>query len=135
MDILSLNNVFFVGIAGTGMSAIAQYLCGMGKSVSGSDREFGRSESNATQTQFERIGLRCFPQDGSGITAETQMVVVSTAIEESNLEYQKAVQLGIPVVKRSALLAEICNTRSGAHARSAAENDLHDRYGRTHPCS
>lgn len=111
MDILSLNNVFFVGIAGTGMSAIAQYLCGMGKSVSGSDREFGRSESNATQTQFERIGLRCFPQDGSGITAETQMVVVSTAIEESNLEYQKAVQLGIPVVKRSALLAEICNTR------------------------
>lgn len=111
MDILSLNNVFFVGIAGTGMSAIAQYLNGMGKAVSGSDREFGRSESNATQTQFERIGLRCFPQDGSGITADTQMVVVSTAIEESNLEYQKAIQLGVPVVKRSALLAEICNTR------------------------
>lgn len=111
MDILSFNNVFFVGIAGTGMSAIAQYLNGMGKSVSGSDREFGRSESNTVQKQFERIGLRCFPQDGSGITVHTQMVVVSTAIEESNPEYQKALQLGIPVVKRSELLAEICNTR------------------------
>ena len=35
----SINNYFFIGIAGTGMSAIAQYLAGLGKNVSGSDRE------------------------------------------------------------------------------------------------
>jgi UDP-N-acetylmuramate--alanine ligase len=37
---LSNNSFFFVGIAGTGMSAIAQYLKGIGKNVSGSDRLF-----------------------------------------------------------------------------------------------
>ena len=34
------NKVFFIGVAGTGMSAIAQYLAGIGKQVSGSDRYF-----------------------------------------------------------------------------------------------
>ena len=34
------NHFFFIGIAGTGMSAIAQYLRGIGKNVSGSDRLF-----------------------------------------------------------------------------------------------
>jgi UDP-N-acetylmuramate--alanine ligase len=32
--------VFFIGVAGTGMSAIAQYLAGIGKGVAGSDRFF-----------------------------------------------------------------------------------------------
>lgn len=35
-------NVFFIGVAGTGMSAIAQFLAGTGKMVSGSDRYFSR---------------------------------------------------------------------------------------------
>lgn len=111
MDSLSRNTIFFVGIAGTGMSAIAQYLHGIGKIVSGSDREFGRAESNAVQIQFEGLGLLCFPQDGSGIDTRTELVVVSTAIEETNIEYQKAVQLGIPIIKRSALLADICASK------------------------
>ena len=33
-------HIFFIGIAGVGMSAIAQYLAGTGKAVSGSDRYF-----------------------------------------------------------------------------------------------
>jgi UDP-N-acetylmuramate--alanine ligase len=33
-------NVFFIGVAGVGMSAIAQYLAGIDKKVSGSDRYF-----------------------------------------------------------------------------------------------
>ena len=40
MTINDFNNVFFIGIAGAGMSAIAQYLQGTGKKVSGSDRYF-----------------------------------------------------------------------------------------------
>jgi len=110
MSIVSKTHFFFVGIAGTGMSAIAQYLHGIGKTVAGSDREFGKQE-NKTEQQFSNLGMHCFPQDGSGVTAQTEVVVVSTAIEESNIEYRKAVELGIPVVKRSALLAEICNSK------------------------
>ena len=108
---LSNNSFFFVGIAGTGMSAIAQYLKGIGKNVSGSDRLFSKDKKLDTQVKFEAMGIDCYFQDGSGITTETDIVVVSTAIEESNVEYQKALSLGIRIVKRSALLAAISESK------------------------
>lgn len=101
---------FFIGVAGTGMSAIAQYLSGRGEKVSGSDRLFSKTDKSETQIQLERAGIECHFQDGSGITPDTEAVIVSTAIEESNVEYQKAKSLGIPVIKRSALLAQISDS-------------------------
>ena len=106
----SYSHFFFVGIAGTGMSAIAQYLNGIGKEVSGSDRLFGQEQKLLSETQFESMGMHCFFQDGRGITPDVDVVVVSTAIEETNVEYQKALQLNIPIMKRSQLLAEISNS-------------------------
>jgi len=47
------NNVFFIGIAGTGMSALAQYLNGIGKKVSGSDRYFKPDEYNETKEKLK----------------------------------------------------------------------------------
>ncbi|MDR2963030.1 MAG: Mur ligase domain-containing protein [Bacteroidales bacterium] len=110
MQLTDFNTFFFVGIAGTGMSAIAQYLQGVGKCVSGSDRLFSPTEKMLLQTQFEAQGIECFFQDGSGISEKTQAVIVSTAIEESNVEYQKALALNIPIVKRSELLAAISDS-------------------------
>ncbi len=110
MTLDSFSSFFFVGIAGTGMSAIAQYLQGVGKQVSGSDRLFGAEQKIRIQTQFEEQGIACYFQDGSGITKFTDVVIVSTAIEQSNVEYQKALELGIPVMKRSELLAAISNS-------------------------
>ncbi len=101
---------FFIGVAGTGMSAIAQYLSGRGEKVSGSDRLFSKTDKSETQLQLERAGIECHFQDGSGITPDTEAVIVSTAIEESNVEYQKAKSLSIPVIKRSALLAQISDS-------------------------
>ena len=104
-------NVFFIGIAGVGMSAIAQYLKGTGKNVSGSDRYFHPGEYNKTKEQLEAEGIECFLQDGTGITANTDLVVVSTAIEDTVFEVQKAKELGIPIIKRSALLSLICKSK------------------------
>ena len=47
-SINDFKNPFFIGIAGSGMSAIAQYLKGIGKNVSGSDRFFKADEYNET---------------------------------------------------------------------------------------
>lgn len=102
---------FFIGIAGTGMSALAQYLKGIGKNVSGSDRFFKAGEYNEIREKLEAEGILCFEQDGSGITPETQCVIISAAIEETVPEMQKTRQLQIPVLKRSELLAEIVTTR------------------------
>src|SRR6187455_2306107 len=104
-------NPFFIGVAGTGMSALAQYLQGIGKNVSGSDRYFKEGEFNETQEKLEAEGIKCFLQDGSGINDKTDLVVVSTAIEDTVYEVQKAKQLNIPIIKRSELLALIAESK------------------------
>lgn len=109
--ISDFKNPFFIGVAGAGMSAIAQYLQGIGKNVSGSDRYFREGEYNKTKAQLEAEGIQCFSQDGSGITAETDLIVVSTAIEDTVFEVQKAKELNIPIIKRSALLAMIAESK------------------------
>lgn len=112
--ITSLNefkNPFFIGIAGVGMSAIAQYLKGIGKNVSGSDRFFVKGVYNEVQEKLEAEGIACFVQNGEGITTETDLVVVSTAIEDTVAEVQKAKELKIPIIRRSELLAIIAASK------------------------
>lgn len=102
---------FFIGIAGVGMSAIAQYLKGIGKDVSGSDRFFKEGEYNEIQEKLEAEGIRCFVQNGEGIHAATDLVVVSTAVEDTVMEIKKARELNIPIIKRSELLALIADSK------------------------
>ncbi|HWR32924.1 MAG TPA: Mur ligase domain-containing protein [Chitinophagaceae bacterium] len=128
---------FFIGIAGSGMSAIAQYLKGIGKNVSGSDRFFVTGEFNETKEKLEAEGIKCFVQNGEGITAATDLVVVSTAIEDTVVEVQKAKQLNIPVIKRSELLSLIAASKktiavagtSGKSTTSAMLFDILEHAG------
>jgi UDP-N-acetylmuramate--alanine ligase len=130
-------NVFFIGVAGVGMSAIAQYLAGIDKKVSGSDRYFKEGEFNDTKEKLQAAGIQCFLQNGDGITAETDLVVVSTAIEDTVFEVQKAKQLNIPIIKRSELLALIAKSKrtiavggtSGKSTTSAMLFDILDKAG------
>ena len=102
---------FFIGVAGVGMSAIAQYLKGIGKEVSGSDRFFAPGVYNEVQEKLEAEGIKCFVQNGEGITIDTDLIVVSTAIEDTVIEVQKAKQLNIPIIRRSELLAMIAQSK------------------------
>ena len=104
-------NVFFIGVAGTGMSAVAQYLAGVEKNVCGSDRYFKEGEHNEVKDKLEAAGIQCFLQNGEGINFETDLVVVSTAIEDTVAEVQKAKQLNIPILKRSEVLALIAKSK------------------------
>lgn len=130
-------NVFFIGVAGVGMSAIAQYLAGIDKKVSGSDRYFKEGEYNETKEKLEAEGIKCLLQNGDGITNETDLVVVSTAIEDTVFEVQKAKQLNIPIIKRSELLALIAKSKrtiavggtSGKSTTSAMLFDILDKAG------
>ena len=129
-----------MGIAGSGMSAIAQYLKGIGKNVSGSDRFFAEGEYNETKEKLEAEGISCFVQDGSGITKSTDMVVVSTAIEDTVEEVQIAMQLNIPIIKRSELLAIIAASKKtiavgGTSGKSTTTAMLFDilEYGGLEP--
>ena len=110
-SIYDFKQPFFIGIAGTGMSAIAQYLQGIGKKVSGSDRYFIPGEENETKQKLEAEGIRCFLQNGEGITQETDLVVVSAAVEDTVEEVIIAKRLNIPIIKRSELLAIIAASK------------------------
>lgn len=110
-DISEFQRVFFIGVAGVGMSAIAQYLKGIGKDVAGSDRYFIDGQANRIREQLEAEGIQCFSQGGSGLNKETDLVVVSTAIEDSVPEVRAAKDFNIPIIKRSEVLALIANSK------------------------
>jgi len=90
-----------IGIGGVGMSALATALVRLGDEVTGADRTLGTPNI----TFLESLGVRVFPDDGSGVDATTDEVIVSTAIEETNLGLKKAKELGIPVTHRAKALA------------------------------
>jgi UDP-N-acetylmuramate--alanine ligase len=106
-----INNFFFIGVAGVGMSALAQFLAGTGKQVSGSDRYFEKDSFNEIQEKLEAEGIVCFPQGAGGVTHKIELVIVSTAIEDTVPEVHAAKQLGIPIIMRSDLLALIAATK------------------------
>lgn len=93
------------------MSAIAQYLKAAGHAVAGSDRQFVSEVHNESRAALEAAGIICFEQGAGGVNAYTDLVVVSTAIEDSVPEVQQAKALSKPIIKRSALLAEIVTTK------------------------
>ena len=62
------------------MSALATALVRLGDEVTGADRNL-----KTPNIRFlESLGIRCFPDDGSGIDASTCEIIVSTAIEDTN---------------------------------------------------
>lgn len=106
-----IKHPFFIGVAGVGMSAIAQYLQGSGMKVSGSDRFFNEGKAVDIKEKLEAEGIKCYLQNGEGITAETDLVVASTAIEDTVVEIKKAKELGIAIIRRSELLALIASEK------------------------
>ena len=91
------------------MSALAQFLAGKNIEVSGSDRRFENSEGDKVKSQLQKEGVKCFLQNGSGISENLTAVVVSTAIETGNPDTEMAKKLNIPIIHRSELLAKIIN--------------------------
>ena len=100
--------IHLIGIGGVGMSALAQALLDAGFAVTGADRSLGGGDAPRTPVlaALERQGVRLFPDDGSGVDAQTARVVVSTAVEETNAGLRRARELGVPVTHRAAALSE-----------------------------
>ena len=101
----------FVGVAGVGMSAVAQAVRFQGARVTGSDRYQDQGDSLPILKQLSGAGITLFSQDGSGVASGAKAVVVSTAIESDNPDLQEASRLGVPVLHRSEVLAQLVKGR------------------------
>ena len=74
---------FFVGIGGSGMAPLADLVRAQGNRVSGSDRGFDNGHSADKAQTLRDAGIAIFPQDGSGISDDVDVLVVSSAVEDS----------------------------------------------------
>ena len=101
-----MTKVCFCGISGNGMSPLAQILSLKGYDVYGSDRSFDVGRDEDRRQALEDMGIKIIPQDGSAITKDME-IYISAALDESNPDVKAALQLGIPVKKRSDLLAQV----------------------------
>ena len=73
-----------IGIGGVGMSALAEALVSLGHAVSGSDRIVGTADRGLwppSLARMEALGVKVYPDDGSGIDGSVGRIIVSTAIE------------------------------------------------------
>ncbi|GLH67134.1 L,D-transpeptidase family protein [Geothrix edaphica] len=104
---LGLGRLHFAGVAGSGMSALAQFAALKGGRASGSDRTFDRNQRPEARAQLEALGVVIHPQDGSGLEGDCAALVVSTAVEEEVPDVVAARRLGVPVLHRSELLAHL----------------------------
>jgi len=101
-------SVHFIGIGGTGLSAIARVLLESGYQVTGSDRNLSPLAKSLMEEGVQvAIGHR--PEN----VEDAQVVVRSSAIPDDNVEVKAARELGIPVLKRSEFLSSLMDERMG----------------------
>ena len=103
-----IRQIHFVGIGGVGMSGIAEVLLNQGYKISGSDQ----SESPVTSRLIEKGADITFHHAANNVLG-ADVVVVSSAINESNPEVNAARNRRIPVVRRAEMLSELMRYRHG----------------------
>lgn len=102
-----MSKIFFSGIGGSGMSAIASFMAERGHIVVGSDRSFDRNPDHSIYKMLMSKGVTIVPQNGSGIDSSFDFVVFSTAVEDNQPEVIKARKLGITMKTRPQYICEI----------------------------
>ena len=99
--------IFFSGIGGSGVSAIAGFMAEKGHFIVGSDRLFDLSIDHPVRKRLEENGVIIFPQNGQGLDASFDFAVFSTSVEKNNPDFKKAEMLGIPLKTRPEYLSQI----------------------------
>lgn len=105
-----VKKIHIIGIGGSGMSAIAEILLGLGYDISGSDiLESAVTESLRSKGARVEIGHH---YDNVG---EADVLVYSSAIAKENPELEAATDMGIPIIGRAEMLAELSRIKTGVH--------------------
>ncbi|MCA8868777.1 MAG: UDP-N-acetylmuramate--L-alanine ligase [Rhodobacteraceae bacterium] len=110
--------IHFVGIGGIGMSGIAEVLLNHGYVVQGSDLK-----TSKITDRLAGLGARIFEGQRAENLAGAAVVVISSAIKPGNPELDEARRIGLPVVRRAEMLAELMRLKSnvaiaGTHGKT-----------------
>src|SRR3954471_9600325 len=105
----SLGDYFFCGVGGSGMTPLALIVQAGGGRVEGSDRSLDQGRNSERFDFLRARGMLLHPQDGSGISRAAQILVTSTAVEETVPDVQAARRIGAAITTRANLLAQLFN--------------------------
>lgn len=97
-----VKHIHFIGIGGVGMGGIAEVLLNLGYEVSGSDLA-----NNALIEHLRDLGATVMIGHDPLYLVGAEVVVVTTAVGEDNVELQAAKEQRIPIVPRAEMLAEL----------------------------
>ena len=119
-----LSSIHVVGAGGAGMNAIAAVLLSMGHSVSGSDLR-----ESAGVSRLRSMGARIEVGHHAGNIGDASIICRSTAVPDSNVEIQAALDARRVVLSRAEILAAICGTKqtiavAGTHGKTTTSSML-----------
>lgn len=112
------DRIHFIGVGGSGMSAVARLTAATGVDVSGSD-----AKESAYFLALKAAGMDVRIGHDPALVEGAAAVVISTAVRDSNVELMRARELGIPVVHRSEALARALDGQrlvsvAGSHGKT-----------------
>ncbi len=129
MNLNQINNVYFIGIGGIGMSALARYFKTIGKHVTGYDK----TETELTQELIEQ-GIEIHFEENLDLipptfVQENTLVVITPAVPKSHLEWNYFLDNGYEVKKRAEVLGIItkdtfCFAVAGTHGKTTTSSIL-----------
>lgn len=119
LKLADLGDVYFVGIGGAGMSVIARMFQTAGLKVSGAD-----TQSNAVTASLSLLGMTIYQGHAQDQVGTSQTIVVSSAVRQTNPEFQFARAHGLRVLHRSQALALLMQDHraiavAGAHGKTS----------------
>jgi UDP-N-acetylmuramate--alanine ligase len=119
IDLNTSQNIYFIGIGGIGVSALADLLIELEHHVYGSD-----IVENDTISKLRKKGAAIrIGHSSDNITSIIDMLVISSAASKDNPEIKRAKSLGIPIIHRSEMLALIVKEQkvvavAGSHGKT-----------------
>jgi len=113
-----LKHIHMIGIGGTGMNGIAEVLLNLGYKVTGSD-----IQANDATRRLSRLKAKISIGHKADNVTGADVVVISSAIRENNVEVMEARRRQIPVIPRAEMLAELMRMKygiavAGAHGKT-----------------
>ena len=124
MNLKSIHNIFFIGIGGIGMSAIARYFVANGKNVAGYDKT-----PSGIISELESLGALVHFEDTiasipiSFLNKETTLIIYTPAIPKNHKQFNYFLSHGFSILKRSEILGKItehtfCLAVAGTHGKT-----------------
>jgi UDP-N-acetylmuramate--alanine ligase len=102
-ELTNIQNIYFIGIGGIGMSALARYFVSQGKKVSGYDK----TETSLTRSLVKEDISITYADDVSAIPENVQLVIITPAIPKDNKILNYFASNGYEIMKRSEVLGLI----------------------------